>query len=57
MPTVEEIRRKLIAIAFLENTERASEARVSWRQLVLSAKGDSKNPIYQLAIKHLEGAP
>jgi len=54
LPTVDEVRRELHAIAFIENTAGEKEASRAWQILVLRFDGDEVNPVYKLAVSHLK---
>jgi hypothetical protein len=54
LPSKEEVRAELNAIAYLEDTGRNAEARDAWAEIILKTEGDRDNPLYAIGMTHLE---
>ena len=54
LPSKEDVRIKLNAIAYLENTGRDAEARDAWAEIMVKTQGDKDNPLYAIGLRHLE---
>jgi hypothetical protein len=54
IPTVKDVGSELNNLAHLERTGREAEAKAAWLRLIASTGRDKNNPLYQMALEHLQ---
>jgi hypothetical protein len=54
LPSLEQVRRELVGIAYLENTGRTEDAKEALRNLITSMPPDPRNPVYKTAVEQLD---